>query len=44
MATFNETGEPTSRKYVPKKGIVLSKRPKIFQTFMSQSSAFTLET
>ena len=45
MATFNEAGAPTSRKYVAQQGIgtIMSNLSKTFQTFLSHSSVFALE-
>ena len=43
VATFNETGAPTSRKYVTEQGIVIPNWSKIFQTFWSHSSIFALQ-
>ena len=44
MSTFNETCEPTSRKYVAKQGIVMSRWLKTFQTFRLHFPVFALET
>ena len=43
VTTFNETGAPTSRKYVAEQGIVMANSSKTFQTFWSHSSVFALE-
>ena len=44
MSTFNETCEPTSRKYVAKQGIVMLRWLKTFQTFRLHFPVFALET
>ena len=43
LATFNETGAPTSRKYVSEQGIVMLNWSKTFQTFWLHSLLFNLE-
>ena len=43
VATLNETGAPTSRKYRVDQSIVMPNWWKTFQTFWSHSSAFALE-
>ena len=43
VTTFNETGAPTSRKYVAEQDIVMANSSKTFQTFWSHSSVFALE-
>ena len=45
MATFNEAGAPTSRRYVAQQGIgtIMPNLSKTFQTFLPHSSVFALE-
>ena len=43
VATFNETGAPTFRKYTAKQGIMMPNLWQAFQFFCSHSSAFALE-
>ena len=43
MASFNETGAPTSRKYVVEQGLLTLNWSKTFQAFWSHSSLFALE-
>ena len=43
VATFNETGAPTSRKYVAEQSIVMPNWLKTFQTFWTHSSVCALE-
>ena len=43
LATFNERGAPTSRKYVAKQCIVMQNWSKLFQTFRSHPSIFYLK-
>ena len=43
MASFSETGAPTSRKYVVEQGLPTPNWSKAFQTFWLHSSVFALE-